>query len=400
MHLVETYATSTGLKIDKPEIYDAYIPLPRSTEKYISFQPFGSSQARTYHYWDEVMSILRPVLNENGIAVAQLGTPKERKINGPLDLRGATSINQAAYIIKNSMLHLGVDSFGIHFASGYQKKIVGLYSVMPPSESGPYWSDKKDVVLLEPDWEDGEKYSYSMTEDPMTINRIRPEDIAKAVCDLLDLKLNYPYKTLYIGSEYHLNRIEVVPTNYVGNWRDLKVDSLIVRMDKHFDLNMLHKQLSTCPCSIITNKHIDPGLIKRYKNNIVELVFFIDEKTDPNDVAALKNCGVKLFLLTKLSEEKLNKIKLNYVDILPVYKEQGVSKKALKKYIKGKDINNLYFKNSCLIIKNGGQIYNTYAESDKVKPLNRISMIDPTPVVDDPTFWEDQRRMMILEKTS
>ena len=124
MHLLESFALSTGTKIDKPYIYTSYTPLPLETEKYISFQPWGQKEfdARIYPYWNEVLDILRPSLNEKNIPVIQLGVKGEDKVQGTIDMRGKTSINQAAYVIKNAALHLGIDSFGVHVASGFGKK--------------------------------------------------------------------------------------------------------------------------------------------------------------------------------------------------------------------------------------------------------------------------------------
>jgi len=267
MHLVESFSLNTGLKIDQPYLYDKFVPLPFRCG-YITLQPFGKYPSRQYDYWKEVMEILKPVLTDNNIKVIQLGTKNENPIQGCYDMRGKTSFSQASYLIKNSLLHLGIDSFGIHFASGVKKKIVGIYSNMLPSQTGPYWSDSKDVILLEPPRESHEKPSYSIEEDPKTINTIKPEDIAKSVCKLLRLEYDYPYKTLYTGREYHVNKIEVVPVNFITNHVEMGVESMIVRMDMYFNEESLERQLRICPCSIVTDQPINVSLLQKYKSRI------------------------------------------------------------------------------------------------------------------------------------
>ena len=89
---------------------------------------------------------------------------------------------------------------------------------------------EKDVKIFDAVYEDGSP-SYSYREDAKTINTIMPEKIAKSICDLLEIKYEYPYETLWIGSEYVLRKIEVIPKSYVSNYEELGVDSLIMRMD-------------------------------------------------------------------------------------------------------------------------------------------------------------------------
>ena len=65
MHLIERYATSCGVKIDKPYIYETFFPV--NVEKYISFQPFSKYPSKNYDYWDEVVAVISPYLQQNNI---------------------------------------------------------------------------------------------------------------------------------------------------------------------------------------------------------------------------------------------------------------------------------------------------------------------------------------------
>jgi hypothetical protein len=397
MHLLESYALGCGMEIEKPYIYDSYIALPVSdVQKYISFQPFGSAPCRHYPLWSEVTEILRPIFNKEDIGIVQIGLESDEKINGSLDMRGKTSINQAAYIIKNSILHLGVDSFGVHVASGYGKKIVGLYSNMLPSESGPYWSEKEDVTLISSVTE-GEYASYGHYEEPQTISRIFPEKIAESICSALGIEFDYPYETLFIGKEYQLARIEVVPSHTILNWRELGVDSLIMRMDKFFNTSTLASQLGMCSCSIITDRAIDLNVIRGFRDKIVELVFFIDEETDTEYLKELKKTGVKLYLMSSMKEEALNKIKLKYLEIAPIISRKIPTKDRIKEELQGEDLGDIYYRSSHTIIKNQ-KMFKNYADSDESKAVLSPKHVPPAQVVDSPKFWEDLDRMIILKK--
>ena len=87
MHLVESFALNTGLQINKPYIFDKFIPLSFQGD-YITLQPYGKYDSRKYDYWDEVLDIILPILKENNIRVIQLGTPDEKELHEVYDMRG------------------------------------------------------------------------------------------------------------------------------------------------------------------------------------------------------------------------------------------------------------------------------------------------------------------------
>lgn len=397
MHLVESFALNTGLQISKPFIFDKFIPLSFQ-ERYITLQPYGKFESRKYDYWDEVIDVIAPALKENNIKIIQLGSPDEKDIFGCHDMRGKTDFNQVAYLIKNSLLHVGIDSFGIHLASGLNKKIVGLYCNMYPSNSGPYWSDSEDVIILEPDREKYGKPSYSSHEDPKTINTINAEDIALGILKQLDLHIDYPYKTLRVGKDYRTRKIELIPAMFIENWRHLGVDSLIVRMDHYFHEENLANQLRRCPCSIVTDKPINLNLLKKYKSRINEFVYFVDEDTSPKYFEMLRTLAIPFYLMTTLSQEGLDKIKLNYLDVAPIIRKEKKSLESLSE-LKDKDLNKIYYKTSTFSIFQD-DIYASNVFADGNEPIKRVRNVEPLPVINDPDFWDEVDSYLLLEKTS
>ena len=195
MHLLSQYALASASKISRPFILEKFFPT--SFNKYITLHS-TSKPSKSYSFFSEVISIIKSVLDKENIQIIQIGGQSDNKIRGIIDLCGATNINQTAYLIKNSLLHLGIDSFPIHFADFYNKPIVGLYSNNFIGCVEGFFGDKSKQILLEPEVrKQGIKPSFSMDEPyPKQIDSILPEIIAQSVLKLLNLPYSYHYKSL------------------------------------------------------------------------------------------------------------------------------------------------------------------------------------------------------------
>ena len=68
------------------------------------------------------------------------------------------------------------------------------------------------MILHEPN-RDGIKPSFSLQEDPKTINEISAEKIAQSVFDLLGIDAKIPYERVHIGKNYNDINIQNVPTS-------------------------------------------------------------------------------------------------------------------------------------------------------------------------------------------
>jgi len=393
MHLIETYATNCGLKIDRPYILEKYFPL--NIDKYITFNPY-SKPAKTYDYWADVLELIHPHLAKNGIQILQIGGKNERMLPHCLSVAGQTNINQVAYIVRNSMLHLGVDSFPVHMASSYNKKIVALYSSIKPENAGPYWGNKEDQIVIEPDRK-GDKPSYSLEEWPKSVNTIRPEKIAQSIADLLGLNVKFDHETLYVGESHIATMLEIIP-DHVANHQTLGVDNMIVRMDFEFNEQNLAQQLSVCPCSIVTNKPINADIITQFKGRINEVVLLLEKEShSPDFVKLLYNNAIKCLLLSYESEKNIQDMKIHYMD----YGVIGI-KRVLKpeniKEIEGEDINNLFYKSSKFTLSNG-KIYPSYAAMLEDKPVDGLHKTI-NPVINNEEFWKEAEYFSLLKKTS
>jgi len=374
MHLIESYATSCGLKINKPFIYTNFFPL--NTEKYISFQPF-SKPAKNYDYWQDVINLIYPYLKNENIDIVQIGTKDDPKIDKCIHTAGQTNISQAAYIIQNSILHFGADSFGAHIASGFDKKILALYSNNNIENVSPYWSKKEDLVLLKPNTD--KKPSYSSEENPKSINLIKPEEIASGVLKLLNIKHNKFFETIHIGENYNKKTLELILDQFIDP-NSIQIENLIIRMDYFFNQNALEPLLKTKKCIIFTNKPIDINILRPYKSNILQIIYIIEESNDSNFIKELKKNTINFVMISSLPENVLNKYKINYIDYgLIINIQHDVKNNFDHKKCK-------YF-SSKTIVSSKGQFKSKYDW------LNQ----NGDKVVDDPEFWKEIENFYIYK---
>lgn len=77
-HIAEVYAKDLGVKIGKPTITDHfYAGLP---SKYITLQASNKMPAANYKYWDMVISLIKPHIQDTKIL--QVGGGKDQKLSG------------------------------------------------------------------------------------------------------------------------------------------------------------------------------------------------------------------------------------------------------------------------------------------------------------------------------
>lgn len=383
MRLLDTYATNTGSKIDKPFIYSKFFPLPIG--KYITFQAQTPYDSRNYSYWQEVINLLHPFLNKNDIHILQVGTKDEKALNGVVNLLGQTNINQLSYVIENSILHFGADSLCVHLSSHFNKPIVSLYSISNPSVAGPHFGDKNKHILLKGYERIGNrKPSYSQVESPKSIDTIKPEEICTAILNLLNIEYSNLPETIHFGQDFNVKSFEIIPDKMIDA-NSIPIENPIVRMDYHFNEQALQNILEVKKTIIFTNKPIKKDIIQKYKKNILQVIYIIEENNDINFVKTLKNNSINYTLLSFLEESNLNKYKIDYMDYNLIVNRKHKTKEDTKIT----DINNLFYKSSRVLHSSEGQFISRYDW------LNKTG----NKVVDDPDFWKEADNFYIFKLT-
>lgn len=316
-HILISQALCAGVKIGTPSIVDDFYPI--SFPQYITVHNTCKFESRRYEYFDECIEMLRSAFSKHDIGIVQIGTKDEPQINGvDLDLRGKTTINQMAFIIKNAICHIGVDSFPMHLAGFYNIPCVGLYPNMLSSQSRPYWGDSKRQILLEPDRK-GLKPSYSAHENPKTINSIMPEKIANSVLKLFNSKSEIPVKTLHIGEFYKKNLIEIIPSdnNYSPTFKLPKEAVYSIRLDKNpGNYKGAIKEILFHDCKAAIFVKGNPVFFLDelgVKEKVDVIVFEVDDTTTEECLSLYKSVSNRFQAVTK-DELKLKELQFKFFE--------------------------------------------------------------------------------------
>jgi hypothetical protein len=389
MHLLQQYSLACGAKIHKPFALSKFFPI--APERYITFHPTSKFESKIYDAWQDVIDILYPILNKEGITIVQIGGAGERIYKDVYTTVGQTNFGQSVYVISHGILHLGADSFACHVASAWGKKIVGIYSNNFSGCVYPYWTATEDMILIDSPKGDN-KPSFSQHEDPKTINEIPPEQIAEAVCKLLKLKFTYPYKRAHVGSYTKNIVLENVP-NQIIDPRIFGTENVVMRMDYCFDEQILIEQLKRCQCSIVTDKPIDGNILREFRGRIKDIIYDLKKGYSVNFVKEIVAAGLQYYLITSASGDELNQIKLDFLDFNHIHPKQLASNEEIEKWRQVKD---LFYKTAKVTLSKG-QVFPSKAAWIRNIPCDDINDLTH-PIIDCPEFWEEFHNFKLLTK--
>ncbi len=119
---------------------------------YITFHP-GSGKdkwaARNYLDWPEVLKNIKSQFPD--AYIVQLGAADEPKYDVDLDMRGKTNVHQLAAVIKDSTMHLSIDTFSMHMAAAFGVPVLSLFGCSYAQSTGPWVpnQEKSKLILLE-----------------------------------------------------------------------------------------------------------------------------------------------------------------------------------------------------------------------------------------------------------
>ena len=208
MKLNELYSLACGLKIGRQWLLESFYPLPIS--KYITLHPSSGMMAKNYPYYDDVVKLLSHILNSQGIQIIQLGESQDPAIEGCVYLQGKTDYHQSAYILKNSLLHLGNDSWLAHRVGEIKIPLVELFGPTSVKVHSPFRFDSDKTSFLESHrW--GKQASFASQEGPATISVIPPERVANEVLKLLGIQHVFSFQTRFQGTLSKVLSLDLVP---------------------------------------------------------------------------------------------------------------------------------------------------------------------------------------------
>ena len=387
MHLIEQYSLGCGVKIDKPSVEVSFFPLP--FDKYIVIHPSSGMEPKTYDYFNDVINLIYPLLSKNNISIVQIGDKKDTPLPKCHHLNGVTTLSQSFYLIKNCELLIGNDSFSTHVASGFDKKLVSLYSTNFKECCGTYWGSPENQFLIQADL-NGNKPSFSDKESPKVVNNIMPEEIGVPSLDLLNIKHKLKsYKTLNIGEFYSSPSLEVIPDFFTPLNVPPKT-GINLRLDYHFDLNFTASWLSKHPTHIITNQNLPIELLGKFKNNISKISIDLESggNFSHSDIKKINSIGVPIEIFSS-DLSMLNSHQVQFI-------EWGVRKLS---FPEKKDLdfsnevcnNSFYYSSKTILSKNKEY-------SSKAGWLNSQEKSKIEKVIDSPEFWKESDYFRIYNK--
>lgn len=398
MKLIETYALSCGLRIDKPHLIEKFYPLTEG--KYLTIQAGSGQQAKNYDHFNEVMDLLLPFLKAHQISVIQLGAKEDPPIKHCRSLLGQTSLGQAASIVRGSELHFGLDSWLAHWAGAIGRPLVSLYGNTSAREHGPYWqSDKTKLIEAH---RNGRKPTFS-AEWPKSINTIPPEEIANSVLHFLGLSETISQRTLFIGQIYHQTVLEYIP-NFPFDPRVAPNQGVTARLDYGGEEQHIFNGLANgAKFNIVTNRPMTLAALKQLKHNILGLTHEVFPDTDLEYIKELTRLGLKLRIISRESDEaKIADLRMRFFDYVRV-EYVGAAKK--ESFLTDADAylnstldretkwDTLQYRSNKFLLSNG-KIYASKAGWKADKPIASFEA-NTQGVFDTPEFWEEYQHFRI-----
>lgn len=374
MNRIESFALQSALKIDKPFIHNSFFPI--TEDRYITFNGGSQGEGKKYHLFQEVVDLINPYLEKNNIGLYQLGVSGEQTFEKCNVLVGATNVNQASYVLSQSLIHFGVDGLLNHIASSMGKPVVALYSGLPPEVCSPYFNKKNKLVNLS--WTDKDDLpSYNENESSKTINKIKPEEIALNILNFLKIDNDLEsYKTVSIGDMYTSPIIECIPDFSPDN-NFFPQSTIHLRLDYLFDEAKIPEFANGRNIAIITKKPIEEKYLIAVKKNISMVTYRVDENSDTEFVQKCLDLGLQLNLISS-NPETISKTRLKFFE-WPVRLILNKSKKDLDN---NKDLcDNTLFKCKKTIYSKSGSFQSKYHWKQGI-----VSK-DKNMVVDSPDFW-------------
>tara|TARA_R100000231_G_scaffold116821_1_gene87058 strand:- start:104 stop:1228 length:1125 start_codon:yes stop_codon:yes gene_type:complete len=357
-HLAEEYAKSCGVKIGKPVLKPHYYPVLH--DKYITIHNDKKVQAKEYDLFPDVIKLLKPHLND--IKIIQIGAHGEQTIEGVDEHIPTNTLKQSSYIINKGLGHFGIDSVPVHIASALDKPVVGIYSHTYANTCSPLWNKESKAITIESD-RGGKKPSFSLEEQPKTINLIKPEKIAQSVLDVLGIDRKIKHKTLFIGNNYNSSFAEVIPTKKTN----LIAQHIDVRMDYHHNEEVLADILQRNKAEVTISKPINLNFLK--SGRITKIIYKANS-FDKNFCQAIKESGTPHVIVCTssetLSRERSENFEMliNYLDIKDLIKNN-------KKRVKVEDFSKIKIESGKKVVC-GDKVYNSFFDLNGRKNLDHF----------------------------
>lgn len=381
MKLIDSFSTTTQLIPKNGYIYEKYYPLP--FDNYIVLNTQNEDLNSNYIFWNRVIQLITPTLEEKKLKVIQF--VEDKKFNfDHFVIDKNVSIFEKAYILKRAKFFCGSSKLYSLICSEYGVKQCLLkydYSIdnCLASDSETIESNFKRKAFVNPAGNN--------------INNIRPEEIARRILFQIDSNNDINFdNTICIGKVYSVISIDLIPdcSFKIGNQNSN--NEVLVRMDYLFSEENLEAQLINMPCSIATNKKIKKEILIKYKNRIKKIFFKVEKNSDPSFLNDLEDIELNYDIITSLSDDDLKLEKGKYLN----YKKINRLSLVDLSFLDNLDKEKIYFRTNKIIIKNGTTFGSRWHLKNNIpcKDVRNTSFAIPT-VIDD-SFREEADNFYFL----
>lgn len=383
MHIIESYSLNCGAKIGKPFIYKTFFPLP--FEKYIIFFAGAKIAGKEYAYYQDVIDLIYPYLENHNIKMVQVGPKESFVYEGVINLCGQLNINQTAYLIEKAQLYFGIDGFESQAAGDENIPIVSINTLNYSQNTGPYFGDKTKQVVLESFRNIGNgKASFNINEYPKSVNSIKPELLANSILKNLGLGSEIKIETLHTGEKYSHLRIEETLLNFKEFPQ--KLNGLVeIRADLGYNEENLFYQLSQSQKAVIVAEgEVSLNILSRLKDKITAFVFKVGKENKSEFLKKVKEIGINIILISEMTPEEISNQKIHYYDFGNINKLNEPSQELIDKL--KKDLDRLFYR-SCKTTISDGKFYSSLAASRLDYPIHKTHEYQK--VIDSPEFWKN-----------
>jgi len=390
MKLLSAYCNS--LSINPPEkpvaLPTQFYPIP---DKYLTIQNSSGQPGKDYSLWQNVIDIIVPYLSKEDIKIIQIGQGDVKPLNKVISLVNQTKFAQTVYILNNSLLHVGNDSFAAH--STTESPILILFGSTSEECHFPYYTHVKSKAISSHRF--GRKPSYQAHEPGFkTIDLIDPFHVAAEILSILEIKHNITEKTVLVGDAYSQGSfIEIIP-DFVMPADAVAPGVLNLRGDLFYVPDLIIQNIQQRAYVLHLNRELDINILKQLKPNIPSIVFEIDENTNVEYLKQIVRTGINLQLRTRISEEAHNTLKLDYLDLPLVVRQENTPAESVKNQIKS--YNNVKTDEDLEIFLQKS-IYN---ESKQVKYYSRKHVLSQNRIYNGVNQWRKQINVENVEQVS
>lgn len=410
MKLLSRYATVCGLKIGKQWLLESFYPLP--TTRYVTLHASSGMAAKNYPYFQEVVAMVLNILESQGIKIVQLGGKDDQLVNGCVDLRGKTDYHQSSYVLRNSLCHVGNDSWLAHRAGEQGVPLVTLFGSTTAANHGAYNHDAAKTIFIESHrW--GRNPTFASQENPSSIALIPPEQVANAVLCFLGITSLFTHSTLYIGPGYQHTILELIP-NVVPASSFCPELPITVRMDHLFDENTLGALLQTGrKVHVITKRAIALPLLSQFRAQVLSYSHEVASGVDEPPVAytdAIRSLfpATHVFFTRETDETKIAALRFTYFDHVVINLQRDPTKedyvKGVLVYLNRPDtpenrldiegkLGQTRFKSNRYLLSTNA-VYLSYAHLAANKPIESLAA-NTGEVIDDPAWYRDTQHHLV-----